>query len=196
MPTKKDIAKKPKPLPQPPILGARVDAATKKQFEERAKRKGVKPSVLLRVLIEGELATPKAQKTIADPVPAVLANPDDATSQRIEVRLPRFLIRPLKARAKTQGMTGARWVAALAQSRLMRDPVVTDAELYSLETSNRELAAIGRNLNQVAKALNKSFNETDRLKLKTLELIMTLINENSKKIDRLIIAREKAWGVE
>jgi hypothetical protein len=40
---------------------------------------------------------------------------------------------------------------------------MTDQELAVLQASDRELAAIGRNINQIAKALNEAFHETERV---------------------------------
>ncbi|ENB0120699.1 plasmid mobilization relaxosome protein MobC [Escherichia coli] len=43
-------------------------------------------------------------------------------------------------------------------------PVLTDEEVNTVRESCRQLGAIGRNLNQVARALNIEFRESDKLK--------------------------------
>ncbi|EPX6815665.1 plasmid mobilization relaxosome protein MobC, partial [Shigella flexneri] len=48
-------------------------------------------------------------------------------------------------------------------------PVLTDEEVNTVRESCRQLGAIGRNLNQVARALNIEFRESDKLKQEAIE---------------------------
>jgi len=103
------------------------------------------------------------------------------------------LVNEIDLRAKAKGMKFSRWVAALVQSNLMRDAVLSTDEIQLLNASNRELAAIGRNLNQIAKALNERFHETDRIKLEHLNELNKAIEQHDKTIRRLIRASQQSW---
>jgi hypothetical protein len=100
----------------------------------------------------------------------------------------------VKDRAKMKGMASSRWISSLVQSNLMRQPVLVEEQVLMLEASNRELAALGRNLNQIAKALNVAFHETDKLKLEHLSSLKEAINTNRETIKELVRASRGVWG--
>lgn len=60
----------------------------------------------------------------------------------------------LDARAEARGMRPATYVAVLTRSHLRRLAPLPKDEMQALRRSIGELAAIGRNLNQIAKAAN------------------------------------------
>jgi hypothetical protein len=82
------------------------------------------------------------------------------------------------------------------QTNLTGKPVMTDKELAVLQASNRELAAIGRNINQIAKALNEAFHETERVRVDTLAALSQSITENRSAIRSLVRASQQAWEAE
>ena len=90
-------------------------------------------------------------------------------------------------------MPPSRWVSALVQSNVTKHPVLLSDELRGVLASNRELAAIGRNINQIAKAINEAFHETERVRLDTLAEVAKAINQNKSAIRVLVQARKQAW---
>jgi hypothetical protein len=92
------------------------------------------------------------------------------------------------------GFAPSRWIAALVQSNLTRQPVLTDAELQAVLESNRELAALGRNLNQVAKALNEAFHETDRVRFDLIQELADEVRMNRNAIRSLVRASRDVWS--
>ena len=170
-----------------PVLKTLVEPGTKVRFRSMAKARGLSESELLRAVI---LAV-----TGEDDGPDQPIEPDaeKADTSRMTVRMPRFLMEGTKARAKSKGMAPSRWVTALVQSHLTRQPVMCDDELAGLLASNRELAAIGRNLNQIARALNEAFHETERMKLEKLAELRHVITENRLAVRELVRASQNAW---
>ncbi|WP_159332485.1 plasmid mobilization relaxosome protein MobC [Klebsiella pneumoniae] len=67
-------------------------------------------------------------------------------------------------------------------------PVLTDEEVNTVRESCRQLGAIGRNLNQVARALNIEFRESDKLKQEAIEKLDTRVGSVAK-----IVKLEHAW---
>ena len=172
-----------------PVLKTLVETETKTHFRKLAKTRGLSESELLRSVV----LVVTGQEAINQPIEPEAENSE---LERMTVRLPGFLMEAAKQRGKSKGMAASRWVAALVQANLTGKPVMTDKELAMLQASNRELAAIGRNINQIAKALNEAFHETERVRLDTLTALSQSITENRAAIRSLVRASQQAWEAE
>jgi len=173
-----------------PVLKTLVEPATKARFRNMAKARGLSESELLRAVV--------LTVTGEDEQGRLPIEPDTQKTDlaRMTVRMPRFLMDAASTRAKVKGMAISRWVAALVQSNLIHQPVMTDAELVALLAANRELAAVGRNINQIARALNEAFHETERVKLEHLSHLRAIIIRHRAAIRALIRASQNAWRSE
>jgi hypothetical protein len=58
------------------------------------------------------------------------------------------------ARAAQEGLSVPRWIVALIRAHLASQPQLGSLSLEALRHSNLEVQAIGRNLNQLVRALN------------------------------------------
>ena len=96
--------------------------------------------------------------------------------KRITLTLPQFIVDLAVERAGSKDMALSRWIASLVQSHVFQPPVSTTAELKLLNESNRQLRAMGVNINQIARALNR--NEMDLGWLVGLTGVERLIREN------------------
>ncbi|MDD4907127.1 MAG: plasmid mobilization relaxosome protein MobC, partial [Methylobacter tundripaludum] len=163
-----------------------VETETKRRFRNLAKTRGLSESELLRSVVLVVTGQDAADLPIEPEA-------ENSELERMTVRLPGFLMDAAKQRGKSKGMAASRWVAALVQANLTGKPVMTDKELAVLQASNRELAAIGRNINQIAKALNEAFHETERVRLDTLAALNQSITENRAAIHSLVRASQQAW---
>lgn len=170
------------------VLKTLVDERTKNRFRAAARERGLSESELLRSVV----LVVTGDDDSGDAVP-VEANGEAAELERMTLRMPRFLMEAAKARASVKRMAPSRWVAALVQSHLTGTPVMTADELATLQASSRELAAIGRNINQIAHALNTAFYETERVKLEILDQLREVIIRNRADIRALVRASQNAW---
>lgn len=170
-----------------PVLKTLVEPEIKMRFRKMAKARKLSESELLRVLV---LEATGAEKGTDQPIEP---NPEKVELERMTVRMPRFLIEATKDRAKKKGMAPSRWVAALVQSNLTGKPVMSDDEILKLRISNRELAAIGRNINQIARALNDTLQNSERLPLDKLIELGRIILENRAAIRGLVRASQNVW---
>ena len=161
-------------------IRARVEPDIKLRFSELAKQQGLSESELLRsiVLDLTNQGTPAVQ--------SIKIDTEHLELERLSIRLPRFLMQAAKQNAKTKGMAISRWVSALVQANLTGQPIMTTEEIIVLQASNRELTAIGRNINQIAKVLNESFYRVEQVKMETLNELMQVINTNQAAIRALI----------
>ena len=174
---------------RPATLKARVDQATHERFLALAHARGLTESELLRLAIHREI-----DSTAPIRVPAVPL-PDQTTPSRVTVRTSAFILSAAQSRAQSQGMALSRWIASLMQSNLSTHPVLTDTEVHAVQTTTRELAALGRNINQIARALNEAPFQTERVRLDSLAELSDKIEHVRQAIRSLVRASRNAWGV-
>lgn len=173
-------------------LKARVEPGIKKAFEARATARNLKPSELLRQLVMAELG-------LQADLPGIVEAPSlkEVKTQQATVRLPAFLMDAVRDRAEAKGMRAGRWMAALIQGNLSQTPVMTEKEIVALRAMNRELAAIGRNVNQIAKSLNSAIHGIERgqVSLEGLDKLPAAITVSRKVISNLIRKSQLSWLV-
>lgn len=173
------------------VLRARVDDETKRRFTRLSERRKITESELLRRLVVEALDQKKGEGS-ADLDEAL--EQGDVELKQLTIRLAAFLMTAAKGRAKAKGMAPSRWIAALVQSNLTKTPVLTDKELVALRAVNRELAAIGRNVNQIAKHLNSAFYENERANLDALTQVPRVIESAKRAIRDLVKASKQGWA--
>ncbi|MDP2027885.1 plasmid mobilization relaxosome protein MobC [Sulfuriferula sp.] len=172
-----------------PVLKTLVEPETKTRFRRKAKTRGLSESELLRALVLAELGQ---NGDAGQPVEPCMAS-EEINTERMTLRMPGYLRKATKTKAKSKGMTPSRYVAALVQSNYTGKPVLTDDELTALRVNIRELAAIGRNINQIARVLNASFHEKDLVQLDALADLGKLIERNRAVTQSFINASQNAW---
>lgn len=173
---------------KPEFVRARVQTDVKNQFSSLAAARGLTPSELLRELVLREIGS--------DPVAEVPQLTTGITNSRLMVRLPAGVARALHIRAQMKGMASSRYLGAIAQAHLAHVPVMTGEELAALKASSRELAAIGRNINQIARALNDAHHETHRVRLELLADLADTIEAEREAIRQLMHASLASWSSE
>lgn len=130
-------------------LSTWISNETKQRFATAAASLNLSESALLRRLIELMLASAPCND-LAEP--AARAGLRDA---RLTVRLAPEDRALLSERAAARTMPAATYVSVLVRAHLRRIVPLPDRELSSLQASVRELAAIGRNLNTIARLLQQ-----------------------------------------
>lgn len=181
------------PSTKPSSIKVRVDDATRDHFRQLARNVGKKESELLRELIC--LAIESKTEDSRDVPVRIKAEPEAARMRRTTVWMPGFILDAAKSRAKSRGMMTGRWIAFLLQSHLLQMPVMAGDELRALGDCNYELAAIGRNLNQIARVLNADQTETNRLKRNLIIALQSSISETQQTIRKLVRASNNTWSL-
>lgn len=190
---------------KPPELGITVSArlfpTEHEHFKTIAKIVKKKPGALLRQVVQAYIAQAGFQRA-QELETAKIEPAAQAELERFELRLPAFLKGEIKRRAMMENMSSSEWVAAFLQSQLMNIPVFTEPEIEAVSFANRQLAALGRNLNQIARSMNRAeligvgFNKEEILTLEGIQLLKSQITRLRTMILSLIVARNRAWGVE
>jgi hypothetical protein len=115
-----------------------------------AERDQTTESALVRQLLEATLRM-SAREGFPD-----IGEPETTSRDfRLSVRLAPDDRLLLSERSVARGMAAATYVSALVRSHLRNLPPLPKAELQTLNRLVGELTAIGRNLNQIAKALHQ-----------------------------------------
>ena len=208
-----------------PTVIARVDAQTKAALKALATQRKCTESALLVSAVCAMTGTapaePEPRRVVErqPPPPGVTAaiplvrrprkhyplivnrvniarDPTSLASKKLNVRLPTFLYRAVRAQAAAKRMRGlGGWVSALIQSNLLKSPVMSSAQLVELQPPHPQLASIGRNLNQIARNLNLAPSEFERVRLDILSDLDGKIAANRLAVRRLVQDAQRSWGV-
>src|SRR3954471_19912201 len=127
-----------------------VSREFKERFARVAKAQGLSESALLRRLLERVVVAgrPPDEELISrvDEVPA---------ARRVSVRLRPDDLRFLRERARARGLPTSTYISYLVRSHLRAQAPLPTGELAALKRSVAEIGAIGRNVNQIARAVNQ-----------------------------------------
>lgn len=130
-------------------LSTWISNEAKQRFAAAAERQNLSESALLKRLVEQMLASAGI-----DDVAELVASPDPRHA-RLTIRLVPEDRALLRERAAARTMPVATYVSVLVRSHLRRIAPLPDRELSSLQAAVRELAAIGRSLNTMARLLQQ-----------------------------------------
>jgi len=168
------------------LVRCRVSAETKALLKSIAAREQITESALVRQLLETLVRTSTADSAGAE------SNRWAARGERMSIRLApddRLLLRD---RAGARGMPSATYVAVLVRSHLRKVIPLPTEELAALKRSIAELGAIGRNLNQIAAALNAG-GRSQAFSRHHVELMLKIAVGLRDHVKALLIANETSW---
>jgi hypothetical protein len=131
-------------------LSTWVNHDTKHQFAAIAHHQGLSESALLKRLIDLMFRTAGDGGAI---IPMEVSRVGRDARLTVRLRADDQLL--LRERASARGMPAATYVSVLVRSHLRGLTRLTHEERLALKESIAELSAIGRNLNQIARAANQ-----------------------------------------
>jgi hypothetical protein len=169
------------------LIACRVTSETKARVRRLAARGGITESALLRQLLDVVLRTAGPEQPPTLP-PTAKVNRD----ARLNVRLEPEDWRLLRERAKARGMASATYLSYLARSHLRGANPLPKAEYTLLKQSVEELARVGRNLNQLARAMNQGGRPTGPGQAEVAAMLK-LSGALRDHFRTLLDANEKSW---
>ena len=135
------------------FIKVRVTPDVKQRIAAASEREHLSDSAWLRGLILRQLEALDATGEEFNPEP--IADASGRCSNRVHIRLRSEDCLLLRARAEARGMRPATYVSVLTRSHLRRLAPLPRDEMLALRRSIGELAALGRNINQIAKVANE-----------------------------------------
>jgi len=170
------------------IIKSRVSVQTKDAFKAKALESGYTEASLQRLLIEGFLK----QNPIETKIPAATEKKDDFIWLALNARMKA----ELRQRAAAERMSLSSYVVSLLRAHLSQKANFTESELEVLRQSNNELTAIGRNINQIARALNTSLDNSHLVKVAEIKEVLNVVRVHQVHVRDLISANLFGWGVQ
>lgn len=164
------------------------DFETKQQFSSVAKAYGHNESSMLKLLVERFLK----QNQEAEPLPEA----SDLKDQKMYIRLANAEKVAVANYAREKGFKPATWVRSLIRTTLAHTPHFNEDELHELREANRQLAALGRNINQIAKTLNMSADNAHHAMAVDLKQLRETIDGHRGIVVSLVRENLKSWGVQ
>ena len=148
------------PMVASEFVKARVTRELKQRVKELSERQLLSESLWLKRLVVREVQAADGAKTEGlEVAPSARGERSKERAERCDSRVyvrlredDRLL---LDARAAARGMRSATYVSVLTRSHLRQLSPLPKDELIALRQSINELAAIGRNLNQIARSANE-----------------------------------------
>jgi len=171
------------------FIAARVSSETKARLKALVEQRQLSESALLKRLLELTL------EGAADPK---LGNPDGARRVARAARL-YLRLRPddqllLAERAAARGMAAATYVSVLVRAHLRCLTPLPKDELVAFRRSIAELGAIGRNLNQIARTVQRGASATGprREDVFSMLRVCTALRDHFKSA---LLANLRSWQV-
>jgi hypothetical protein len=154
---------------------------------------GKKPGAAIKEAIEQQLE--KAAKTPAPPpLRQTGVVPDNEPKVRFEILMTQSEKAAVLERANLERCSQRRWIIDAIRAGLTHEPQFGMTEIDALGESNYQLLAIGRNLNQVAKAMNEG--RRDSVTIESIERLRRTIDVHVKKVGGAIRASLDRWNIE
>lgn len=159
-----------------------VTPPEKAAFEAFCAGKDLRPGQMLRLMLAR--VCPHIFESGDQPERVVKDTP-------LYLRLDKADVVEVRSRSQREGTTPQGWIRRLIRSVLHQTPQFSRVEENALLESNRELAHLGRNINQIAHQLNISLNATDQINAQQLAQLAASIEQHRSKVAKLINA---SWG--
>lgn len=171
------------------MVSIRLSIDTIGQLSAAAQSQGVSQAALVKRLIEAAIAMSPAPVNV--PRPAVAPAP---TNAMLSVRLPADDRQLLRERANGRGMPSSTYVAYLVRAHLRARAALPEAEFQLLREALREVGVLGRNFNQIARALNRGKDSRGPEAAELNRLVSALIGLRDS-FQALLDANHKSWEV-
>ncbi len=176
-----------------PILSVRLGADTKQRWETYCATLGKAPSTAIKEAVEQQLK--KAE--LFPPVKTYQQTgeaPDGEPKVRFEILMTKSEKAAVLERSNLERCSQRRWVVDAIRAGLTREPQFGMKEIDALGESNYQLLAIGRNLNQVAKAMHEG--RRDSVTIESIEKLRKIIDIHTETVSGAIRASIERWDIE
>ena len=168
-----------------PRIEARISENEKSLWRQFCQTKGFTETVMLKMLIKQLCADhPMCQQITSQ----------HSKNKKITIRLTEAQLQVIDQKCQQEGyLNPSHWTLACVLANSVNEPVLTDEEIQALYASNRQIAAIGRNLNQIARALNIEFRDSNKFTLEAVNLLTGTLSDHKLKVAELLHKNRQRW---
>lgn len=158
-----------------------LDDTRKDRLRQYADANGVSAAAVIKAIID-RLPTPATEPPAGATEPGAV---------QVNVRLPGVALTNLDKHVESGGFLNRTTCArSLLLHALNDEPPLAEPEIQALRESRRELAAVGRNLNQIARALNTD-NDAEGPSAELLQTTRDTINAHRQAVNVMIRKAEQ-----
>lgn len=162
----------------------------KQPWLDYCKQRKMTPSQAFRLVVAKLIGQVKT-----DDLETVLDDVQDSTKIRKEVRFTKLEVEQIEAMAKKEGFSLPRWIVSLVRARLNSGAQLGQQELELLARSNVHLLTMGRNLNQIAKALNTSPEDRRKFNIELIESLQMVIKDHTSIVSNVLSHNVDRWKI-
>lgn len=162
----------------------------KAPWVEWCKQQHLTPSQALRQLLRQTLERASRPRPTLH---RIVSRRGERPTRQVSFRLTPSEYAALSARAKTEGYRPTHWLIGLIRVQLTRQPSLSEPERQAVAHSTKQLLALGRNLNQIARALNTAPAQQAAVRLALLTDLSARIRIHVDQITALTRASLERW---
>jgi hypothetical protein len=162
-----------------------VKGETKARFAAVARHQGLSNSALLKRLVDTMLQA-------GSPANGASVDVRTARASRFSIRIRPDDLMLLRERAEARGMPAATYVSVLTRAHLRSLSPLPKEELLALKRAVSELGSIGRNVNQIARAVNQGERASGPGR-EDLRAILRVCEGLRDHVRGLLLANIKSW---
>ena len=169
--------------------------ALKQDWEQYCLQSGMSSSEVVRQLISKLLTGgTELERVLNIPKGGIPPDKNNQAKHRVEIRLTTQEYDKLIEHAQQTGFSPAKWLVTLVRYQFIRHTPLTVLELDKLDERLYQVRMIGRNLNQVARALNSHELHPSQVDLMpTLQLLMQNIEAEKQALRTIACHNLDRW---
>jgi hypothetical protein len=177
-----------------------VDLKDKKRpWIDWCEERGLVPGDVLKRAVAEMMGEAERQPSIQldrEKIGSLNVGAKDSERERIEIRLLRSEYEKIISCVEADGFGNAQqWLVALVRNYLTRTPQFGQREFELLGESNRQLLALGRNLNQIAKAVHQHGLEGGEFTVERIVQLRVVISKHTEAVSQLVANNVERWSV-
>ena len=173
-------------------INIHLGADLKARWKDYCAALGKSPGAAIKEAIEEQLAKVAAapqSKTYYQ----IHETPSAVPKVRFEILLTESERRAIRERSTMERCSMRRWIVDACRVGLTHQPQFSMSEIDVLGESNYQMLAIGRNLNQIARQLNKG--EHGRITVEQIENLSRIIDKHTDLVSAAIAASLERWDL-
>jgi hypothetical protein len=182
-----------------PTIGVAVTAETKERFEAIARNRSITTSRLAASLILEFLLLEPTMWQGHDQALSTMVDFKSARgrtkTEQVFVRLDPYYFSELGRLASERNWYRSTYLANLFQAHADRRPILCEAEINAVRQIARQLANLGRNINQISRKLNVTNEHAHLFATVDFELVNSHLALEANAMRALLKANLRGWGI-
>lgn len=172
-------------------MNVHLGADLKARWVAYCDARGKTPGAALKEAIEHQLANANVSTT-----PKIYRQNEQSKErkQRFEILLTKSEKAAVAQRSQAERCSMRRWIVDAIRVGLTHEPQFSMSEIDQLGESNYQLLALGRNLNQISKALNEGRYEP--VTVERIDALKYQIDNHTTRVSRAIRASLERWSLD